>query len=512
MKKSHIAASVLLAVAGFAPLAALAQNVAVVNGKPVPKARVDAIISQVQKQAQQRNQQLPPDIDKLVRDKVVTDEILSQEAERRGLAASADFKSQMEIARQSILIGMLSTDLDKRTTVSDAEIQVEYDKFKAQSSGTEYRARHILVEKEDDAKALVAQLKSGAKFEDLAKKNSKDPGSAENGGDLDFAAPSAYVPEFSQAMVKLKKGDYTDVPVKTQFGFHIIKLEDTREAKFPPLAEVKPQIQQRLAQRRRGGHVRMRRPGPYHDADAGPRQVHPAARRHHALLDQVLKRIADHDEHIDRLATRQPGRDGIDGLAHRRTPSRADAVARRLLPPWHQRAIGCGKPARTDDPYLRRQRRPGQQQRRKAQHDATAQHRLDASRRVCLGHRAPLHAGGAVDQQRRHQPAPAAERHPQARRRLVARPLDQHRRNRSREAAEHRRRQRIRQREPGRAHRHRDHLGQGNHHRAVVAGVQERQPQFDFEHVNKARRTDEPFQRRVCGEDRQHREELRLLL
>ena len=250
MKKSHIAASVLLAAAGFAPFAALAQNVAVVNGKPVPKARVDAIISQVQKQAQQRNQQLPPDIDKLVRDKVVTDEILAQEAERRGLAASADFKSQMEIARQSILIGMLSTDLDKRTTVSDAEIQAEYDKFKAQASGTEYRARHILVEKEDDAKALVAQLKSGAKFEDLAKKNSKDPGSAENGGDLDFAAPSAYVPEFSQAMVKLKKGDYTDVPVKTQFGFHIIKLEDTREAKFPPLAEVKPQIQQRLAQQK----------------------------------------------------------------------------------------------------------------------------------------------------------------------------------------------------------------------------------------------------------------------
>ena len=250
MKMSHIAASVLLAAAGFAPLAALAQNVAVVNGKPVPKARVDAIISQVQKQAQQRNQQLPPDIDKLVRDKVVTDEILAQEAERRGLAASADFKSQMEIARQSILIGILSTDLDRRTTVSDAEIQTEYDKFKAQSSGTEYRARHILVEKEDDAKALVAQLKSGAKFEDLAKKNSKDPGSAENGGDLDFAAPSAYVPEFSQAMVKLKKGDYTDVPVKTQFGFHIIKLEDTREAKFPPLAEVKPQIQQRLAQQK----------------------------------------------------------------------------------------------------------------------------------------------------------------------------------------------------------------------------------------------------------------------
>ena len=250
MKKSHIAASVLLAAAGFAPLAALAQNVAVVNGKPVPKARVDAIISQVQKQAQQRNQQLPPDIDKLVRDKVVTDEILSQEAERRGLAASADFKSQMEIARQSILIGMLSNDLDKKVVVSDADIQKEYDKFKAQSSGTEYRARHILVEKEEEAKALIAQIKAGGNFEDLAKKNSKDTGSGANGGDLDFAAPGGFVPEFSQAMVKLKKGEMTQEAVKTQFGYHIIKLEDTREATFPPLEEVKAQIKQRLEQQK----------------------------------------------------------------------------------------------------------------------------------------------------------------------------------------------------------------------------------------------------------------------
>lgn len=250
MKKSFIAASVIAVAASMAPFALQAQNIAVVNGKPVPKARVDSILEQVKRQAAQRQQQLPPDIDKLVRDKVVTDEILAQEAERRGLGGSPEFKSQMEVARQSILIGMLSNDLDKKVVVSDADIQKEYDKFKAQSSGTEYRARHILVEKEDDAKALIAQLKGGAKFEDLAKKNSKDPGSAENGGDLDFAAPTNYVPEFSQAMVKLKKGEFTDVPVKTQFGYHIIKLEDTREAKFPPLAEVKPQIQQRLAQQK----------------------------------------------------------------------------------------------------------------------------------------------------------------------------------------------------------------------------------------------------------------------
>ena len=253
MKMRSLAASVTLAVvtgAGLVPLAAQAQNIAVVNGKPVPKARADALIAQVQKQAASRGQQLPPEIDKLVKDKVVIDEILTQEAERRGLAASAEFKAQMDLARQGILIGLLSADVDKKSSVGDAEVQKEYDKFKAQSSGTEYRARHILVEKEDDAKAIVAQLKAGSKFEDLAKKNSKDPGSAEKGGDLDFAGPNAYVPEFSQAMVKLKKGEFTDVPVKSQFGYHIIKLEDTRDAQFPPLAEVKPQIQQRLAQQK----------------------------------------------------------------------------------------------------------------------------------------------------------------------------------------------------------------------------------------------------------------------
>ena len=253
MKMRFLAAGVALAAvtgAGLLPLAVQAQNVAVVNGKPVPKARVDAIIGQVQKQAAARNQQLPPDLDKLVRDKVVTDEILTQEAERRGLAASAEYKQQMDIARQSILIGLLSADVDKKVVISDTDVQKEYERFKAQSGGAEYQVRHILVEKEDEAKAIVAQLKAGAKFEDLAKKNSKDPGSAENGGDLGFAGPSAYVPEFSQSMVKLKKGEYTDVPVKSQFGYHVIRLEDTREAKVPPLADVKPQIQQRLAQQK----------------------------------------------------------------------------------------------------------------------------------------------------------------------------------------------------------------------------------------------------------------------
>ena len=239
--------SFALAAVLAAPLAAQAQNIAIVNGKAVPKARVEALMSQALRQG---NQQRTPELEQQVRDEVVLREMFMQEAEKRGLAASPDYKAQMEFARQTILIRELFADYQKKNPVSDAEVQAEYDKFKSQSGGTEYRARHILVEKEDEAKALIAQIKGGAKFEDLAKKNSKDPGSGENGGDLDFAAPGAYVPEFSQAMVKLKKGELTETPVKSQFGWHIIKLEDTREAKSPPLEEVKGQIQQRIGQQK----------------------------------------------------------------------------------------------------------------------------------------------------------------------------------------------------------------------------------------------------------------------
>jgi peptidyl-prolyl cis-trans isomerase C len=167
---------------------------------------------------------------------------------KRGLAAKAEYKAQMELARQSILIRELFEDYRRRNPVTDAEAQAEYDKFKSQASGTEYRARHILVEKEDEAKALIAQIKGGAKFEDLAKKNSKDPGSGERGGDLDFAKPDAYVPEFGKAMAALKKGEMTSAPVQSQFGWHIIRVDDTREAQFPPLTEVKGQIVERLEQ------------------------------------------------------------------------------------------------------------------------------------------------------------------------------------------------------------------------------------------------------------------------
>ena len=249
MKKTTLASRLSLAViaaAMLAPVAASAQNVAIVNGKAVPKARVDALMTQVTRSGQP----VTPELEKQVRDEVVLREMFMQEAEKRGLNATAEYKTQLEFARQTILIRELFSDYAKKNPITDADIAAEYDKFKAQSGGTEYRARHILVEKEDEAKALIAKIKGGAKFEDVAKEHSKDPGSAENGGDLDFANPKGYVPEFGEALVKLKKGEMTPEPVKSQFGWHIIKLEDTREAPLPPLESVKPQIEQRLQQQK----------------------------------------------------------------------------------------------------------------------------------------------------------------------------------------------------------------------------------------------------------------------
>ena len=226
---------------------AAAQNVAIVNGKPVPKSRLDLLMQQAVRGGQQ---QVTPELEARARDEVVLREVFAQEAEKRGVAASAEYRSQMELARQTILIRELFADYAKKNQPSDAEAKAEYDKFKAQATGTEYKARHILVEKEDEAKALLKQLIAGAKFDELAKKHSTDKGSGANGGDLDFAKPESYVPEFGQAMIALKKGETTAAPIKSQFGWHIIKLEDTREAQFPPFEEVKPQVVQRLSQQK----------------------------------------------------------------------------------------------------------------------------------------------------------------------------------------------------------------------------------------------------------------------
>ncbi|MFY7904915.1 MAG: peptidylprolyl isomerase, partial [Burkholderiaceae bacterium] len=150
----------------------------------------------------------------------------------------------------TILIRELFADFQKKNPVTDAELKAEYDKFVAANSGKEYKARHILVEKEEEAKDIIARVKKGEKFDQLAKKLSKDPGSGANGGDLDWANSSSYVAEFSQAMIKLEKGQMTAEPVKSQFGWHVIQLDDTRDAKLPPFEELKPQISQQMGQQK----------------------------------------------------------------------------------------------------------------------------------------------------------------------------------------------------------------------------------------------------------------------
>jgi peptidyl-prolyl cis-trans isomerase C len=240
---TSLAAAILLA---LSVPSAFAQNIAIVNGKAVPTARAEALAQQVIRSGRQ----VTPEMQGQIKEEVIAREIFMQEAQARGLDGSDDFKAQMELTRQTILIRELFADFEKKNPVTDADAQAEYDKFAAANSGKEYRARHILVEKEAEATAIIAQLKKGGKFDAIAKKSSKDPGSGKNGGDLDWANASSYVKEFSEALLALKKGETTDKPVKTQFGYHIIRLEDVRSAQLPKFEEVKPQVMQQLKQQK----------------------------------------------------------------------------------------------------------------------------------------------------------------------------------------------------------------------------------------------------------------------
>ena len=245
MKKQMIWTAVAAAAFACLSMGANAQNIAIVNGKAVPTSRVEALAQQVARSGRP----ITPEVEAQIKEEVIAREIFMQEAQKRGLDATPEYKTQIELARQTILIRELFAEFQKTSAVTDADVQAEYDKFVAANGGKEYRARHILVETQAQAEAILASLKKGGKFEDIAKKQSKDPGSGANGGDLDWAAPGNYVKEFSDAMVALNKGQVS-APVQSQFGFHIIRLDDVREAQLPTLADVKPQIVQQMTQQR----------------------------------------------------------------------------------------------------------------------------------------------------------------------------------------------------------------------------------------------------------------------
>lgn len=246
MKKQLLLATALASLLALGATGAMAQNVAIVNGKAVPKTRLDALAQQVAKSGRP----VTPEIEGQLREEVIAREVFMQEAEKQGIATTDEFKAQMELARQTLMIRELFANYQKANPVTDADLKAEYDKFAAANGGKEYKARHILVEKEADAQAIIASLKKGGKFEDIAKKQSKDPGSGSKGGDLDWANPSSYVPEFTEALLKLKKGQTTDTPVKSQFGYHVIRVDDIRSAQLPAFEEVKPQIAQQMQQQK----------------------------------------------------------------------------------------------------------------------------------------------------------------------------------------------------------------------------------------------------------------------
>ena len=222
--------------------AAPSNKVATVNGVVIPQVRADLLIKERVAQGQPDT----PELRNSIREDLISRELIAQEAVKKDFDKTPDAMTQIELAKQSVLVRAYLQDVMKTSPVSDDALKAEYDKIKAQMGDKEYKVRHILVEKEAEAKDIIAQLKKGVKFEKLAAK-SKDP-SKSNGGDLGWSAPGAYVKPFADAMMALQKGQYTKQPVQTQFGWHVIQLEDVRPMQAPPLDQIKPQLSQRMQQ------------------------------------------------------------------------------------------------------------------------------------------------------------------------------------------------------------------------------------------------------------------------
>jgi peptidyl-prolyl cis-trans isomerase C len=249
----HIERNLMKRVAIFAPLAlaTLFMNApavsaqgstpaAKVNGMPIPQSRLDlATKSQLSQGGQDT-----PELRKAIRDALINNELVSQEAVKRGLDKQPNVAAQLDLDRQRILANAYFSDYFTKNPITDEALKKEYERMKSQTPPKEYKVRHILVDKEDDAKNIIAQIKKGGSFEKLAAEHSKDPGSKGRGGDLDWGPAERYVKPFADALRSLKKGGMTDAPVQTDFGFHVIRLEDERATKIPNFEDVKAQVQQ----------------------------------------------------------------------------------------------------------------------------------------------------------------------------------------------------------------------------------------------------------------------------
>jgi peptidyl-prolyl cis-trans isomerase C len=247
IKPSNLAALALLAAIAAntvyaAEKVAESNNAATVNGVAIPQARVDMRL----KAAAQQGQPDSPELRKAVRDDLINLEVIAQEAIKKGLDKQTEVAQQIELAKQSALAGAFVQDYAKNHPVAEAALMQEYENLKKRVGNKEFKVSHILVDSEEAAKKVAAEVKKG-KFDKIAKAQSKDPGSKDKGGDLGWTVPSNFVQPFGEAILKLSKGQIS-APVQTQFGWHIIKLEDTRELKVPAFEEVRPNLEKRLQQ------------------------------------------------------------------------------------------------------------------------------------------------------------------------------------------------------------------------------------------------------------------------
>jgi peptidyl-prolyl cis-trans isomerase C len=223
--------------------AAEEKSAALVNGVSIPQSRVDLRIKVATTQGGQTDS---PELRKAVRDDLINLEVISQAAIKNGMDKQAETAQQIELAKQSVLAGAFVQDYAKTHPVSEEALKQDYEALKARVGNKEYKISHILVSSEDEAQAVAKRVKK-EKFAKVAKEKTKDPGSKDNGGDLGWTVPSNFVQPFGEAVLKLNKGQISE-PVQTQYGWHIIKLEDTRELKVPAFEEVKPNLEKRKQQ------------------------------------------------------------------------------------------------------------------------------------------------------------------------------------------------------------------------------------------------------------------------
>lgn len=250
MKLTPHRLAVTLATALLCQAAFAADPVATVNGKTISAARMDVIMNE------QRSQGVPdtPELREAIREELIRREVLGQAAEAGGIDKKPEIQTQLGLARQAIIIRAYLQDYLAKNPVTDEQINAEYEKVKPQMSGTEFKPRHILVETEAEAQKIIDSLRAGEDFAKLAKA-SKDPGSRDKGGELGWSAADQYVKPFGDALLALKKGEFSKTPVKSDFGYHVIKLDDLRDVAPPSLAELKPQIREFLEQKRVDDHM-----------------------------------------------------------------------------------------------------------------------------------------------------------------------------------------------------------------------------------------------------------------